>query len=78
MVPGRVGVVVAVRRCVRMRMVLHLVRPGWRGRALVVLGRHVAARTRAAGRVGSTPAAASHAAAEVSRRRAPRDRASAT
>lgn len=77
MVTGRVWVVMAVGRRVRVttRVMLHLVRP-CRGRwALVVLGRHVAARTRAAGRVGT--AAAAHA-AEVARRRASRYRASTT
>lgn len=75
MMPRRVGMMVGVWRGVRVRMVLHLAGPGRRRRALVVLRRHLAARARAAGCVSAS--ARAHA-AQVTRRRAPRDRASAS
>jgi hypothetical protein len=75
MMPGRVGVVVAVRRRVRVRMVLHLAGPCGGGRTVVVLGRHLAPGARATR--GVTPGAAPHA-PQVSRRRAARHRAPAT
>jgi len=67
--PGRVRVMMGVGRRVGVRMVLHLAGPGGRRGALVVLRRHLASGTRAAGGVGAAPAA--HA-AEVTRRRAAR------
>jgi len=69
MMPGRVRVMMGVGRRVGVRMVLHLAGPGRRRGALVVLRRHLASGTRAAGGVGAAPAA--HA-AEVTRRRAAR------
>jgi len=67
--PGRVRVMMGVGWRVRMRMVLHLARPGGRRRALVVLRRHLASGARAPG--GVTAAPATHT-AEVTRRRAAR------
>lgn len=75
MMPGRVRVMMGVGRRVRMRMVLHLARPGRRRRALVVLRRHLASGARAAG--GVTAAPATHA-TQVTRRRAARHGTSAS